>query len=66
MKYKVVKVISEHTGNTLYKIYRHRFWFFWKFIKFEFTLEDAEKCILKDKKEQSWKKTKPEVVGYYE
>lgn len=64
--YKIVKDVSQHSGRVLYKVYRHRFWFFWNLVDFHFSIEDAEKRILEDKKEQALKKVKPEVVGYYE
>lgn len=66
MKYKIVKDISKRSGGVLYKVYRHRFWIFWKLVDFQFSIEAAEKRILDDKKDQALKKTKPEVVGYYE
>lgn len=66
MKYKIVKTVSKHTDNTLYKVYRHWFWIFWKFIDFDLSLEEAEKRIIKDKEKQTRKRIKPEVVGYYE
>lgn len=64
--YKIVKTVSKHTQNDLYKVYRHVFWFFWVYVDFDLSLEEAEKRIEKDKERRNRKKIKPEVVGYYE
>ena len=66
MKYKIVKEVSRHTHRDLYKVYRHVFWFYWKFIDFQFSVKEAEKRIQQDKEVEARKRVKPEVVGYYE
>jgi len=65
MKYKIEKKRGYDIRYEWYYVYRRHYFFFWKKLGFEATLEKAKEMIYRDKREQELRKEKPEVVGYY-